>query len=94
MTGADFYALCSDALSQAYRDKVRELEDEVETFNSENFYQQPISLSTYMEQNQEKLKVFVNSNHFNTALERFTPSVTPDELARYRQIKEQISNTY
>ena len=52
-SGADIYAVCSQALSLAYRDKAFEIEKMVKQRNEEMYYEEPIDCNTFIENNQD-----------------------------------------
>ena len=90
-SGADFYALCADALMRAIRDQAAALpapslveaslgrdedEDEDEDDGGAGAPEAPAP------------KVVVAARHFAQALETLTPSVSVEEAARYQRIQE------
>ena len=89
-SGADFYALCADALMRAIRDQAaalpppslaeaslgRDDEDEGEDDGGAGAPEAPAP------------KVVVAARHFAQALETLTPSVSVEEAARYQRIQE------
>lgn len=74
LTGADLYALCSDALMVAIRDSVSEMErldrKEIEE----------------MKKADKTVDVMVEQRHFLEALKNLTPSVSFEELDRYEAL--------
>jgi peroxin-6 len=74
LTGADLYALCSDALLIAIRDQVV-------------FYEKmdPVKLEQLKKQD-ITVEVLVEQKHFSEALSKLTPSVSFDELKRYEEL--------
>lgn len=89
-TGADFYALCSMALSRSYREKAAELEIELNTYNEEHYYEAAIDLNTFLQDKQD-LRVAVSLRHFLEALDGFTPSLTVEEINRYKNIQNELT---
>ena len=91
-SGADFYALCADALMRAIRDQAaalpppslaeaslgRDDEDEGED-EDDGGAGAPEAPAP---------KVVVAARHFAQALETLTPSVSVEEAARYQRIQE------
>ena len=91
-SGADFYALCADALMRAIRDQAaalpppslaeaslgRDDEDEGED-EDDGGAGAPEAPAP---------KVVVAARHFEQALETLTPSVSVEEAARYQRIQE------
>jgi peroxin-6 len=82
LTGADFYALCSDAMLNAIRDQVNQLEQLYET--------NPELISEYKKGNKSAV-VQVEEKHFIEALNNLTPSVSKDELERYKQLRDKFT---
>eukprot|EP01122_Echinamoeba_exundans_P011318 TRINITY_DN4451_c5_g1_i1.p1 TRINITY_DN4451_c5_g1~~TRINITY_DN4451_c5_g1_i1.p1 ORF type:complete len:1253 (-),score=251.64 TRINITY_DN4451_c5_g1_i1:282-4040(-) len=74
LTGADMYALCSDALMAAIRDGVASMEKldkkEIEE----------------LKKSDKNVDVVVEQRHFLEALEKLTPSVSFEELERYEAL--------
>ncbi|KAM7008674.1 LOW QUALITY PROTEIN: peroxisomal ATPase PEX6 [Tautogolabrus adspersus] len=72
MSGADLYALCSDAMTAAIKRKISLIEGGVDSEDS------PVLLSL---------------EDFSAALENFSPSVSEQELQRYRNIRHKLTVT-
>ncbi|XP_070844214.1 peroxisomal ATPase PEX6 isoform X1 [Chaetodon trifascialis] len=70
MTGADLYALCSDAMTAAIKRKIRLVDEGLDSEDS---------------------PVLVSIEDFSAALENFKPSVSDEELLRYRNIQQKLS---
>ncbi|XP_041789279.1 peroxisome assembly factor 2 isoform X1 [Chelmon rostratus] len=70
VTGADLYALCSDAMTAAIKRKIGLIEDGLDSEDS------PVLLSV---------------EDFSAALENFRPSVSDQELQRYRNIQQRLA---
>ncbi|XP_044045251.1 peroxisome assembly factor 2 isoform X2 [Siniperca chuatsi] len=70
MTGADLYALCSDAMTAAIKRKISLIDDGLDSEDS---------------------PVLVSVEDFSAALENFRPSVSDQELLRYRNIQQKLS---
>ncbi|XP_073327114.1 peroxisomal ATPase PEX6 isoform X2 [Pagrus major] len=70
VTGADLYALCSDAMTAAIKRKIALIEDGVDSEDS------PVLLS---------------ADDFSAALQTFRPSVSEQELLRYKNIQQRLS---
>ncbi|KAI0216969.1 peroxisomal assembly protein [Massospora cicadina] len=79
-TGADFYALCSDAMLKAMTRTANAVEDKLVP---------PMSVSYYLDHvaRPEELSVVVTKSDFERALDELSPSVTPAELAHYQEIQ-------
>ncbi|XP_049428068.1 peroxisome assembly factor 2 isoform X1 [Epinephelus fuscoguttatus] len=70
MTGADLYALCSDAMTAAIKRKISLINDGLDTEDS---------------------PLLVSVEDFSSALENFMPSVSHEELLRYRNIQQKLT---
>ena len=75
-TGADFYALCSLALMTAIKRSVKMAQDQEEK----------------SVRNKDERGVCVEQQDFTVALSRVTPSVSREEIAHYRSLREKFSN--
>jgi SpoVK/Ycf46/Vps4 family AAA+-type ATPase len=84
LTGADFYALCSDALMNAIREQVMKLEAEAK--------KQPDLLSELRRGKQSNVIIQVEERHFLEALKSLTPSVSNEELQRYKSLRDHFKN--
>lgn len=89
-TGADFYALCSDALMLAYTDHTAALEALLEAHNADHYFETALSFSEYLLKFPEKARVEVAFRHFETAVKTLTPSLSSEELARYQSLKSKL----
>ncbi|KAG6376029.1 P-loop containing nucleoside triphosphate hydrolase protein [Boletus reticuloceps] len=90
-TGADFYALCADALLHALAHKVAEFEKERAQLNASSKYQQhPISPQFFIAEmkSDADLQLVVRAEDFNLALEELIPSVSNSELLHYASIQK------
>ena len=76
-TGADFYALCSLALMTAIKRSVKMAQDQDEEKSVRN---------------KDECGVCVEQQDFTVALSRVTPSVSREEIAHYRSLREKFSN--
>lgn len=76
LTGADFYALCSDSLLIAMSEKIEFLEKE----------------KVKDEEVSENIIVKVSQDHFEKALRKLKPSVSEEELKHYKQIQSGFVN--
>ncbi|XP_069385744.1 peroxisomal ATPase PEX6 isoform X2 [Paralichthys olivaceus] len=72
MTGADLYALCSDAMTAAIKRKISRIDEGVDSEDS------PVVLS---------------ADDFSASLENFKPSVSEQELLRYKNIQQKLTVT-
>ncbi|KAK0228292.1 AAA-domain-containing protein [Armillaria fumosa] len=96
LTGADFYALCSDALLNAMTRKAEELEETIVRLNSQpgdNRYPYPLTPQYYLAEvaSQEEINVVVTEDDFMLALNHLVPSVSEAEMRHYATIQQQFS---
>ncbi|XP_040002914.1 peroxisome assembly factor 2 isoform X2 [Xiphias gladius] len=70
VTGADLYALCSDAMTAAIKRKISLIDDGLDSEDS---------------------SVLLSVEDFSTALENFKPSVSDQELLRYKSIQQKLA---
>ena len=77
-TGADFYALCSLALMTAIKRSVKMAQDQEGEEKSVR--------------KKDERGVCVEQQDFTVALSRVTPSVSREEIAHYRSLREKFSN--
>lgn len=80
-TGADFYALCSDALLCAMKEEIDRLE-------SLPAHERELEMERSNAQ-----AVVVEQRHFFEALKGITPSVSEADMERYRRVQAQYANT-
>ena len=94
LTGADFYALCSDAMSRAIDRKINEFQFEIDEWNKTEHTGHPFPTSTtyYLDHivTKDRLEVKVSHQDFLEAASALEPSVSDMELARYAKIREQF----
>jgi peroxin-6 len=90
-TGADFYALCSDSMLKAMTRTCLEAEDNCKEYNKK--LDRPVTVQYYLEKvaTPAETRVEVRLVDFEAALDELQPSVTPDELARYQEIRAKFS---
>ena len=92
-TGADFYALCSDALLLALKRKVTGIDKIVEKRNdSKNKFQICTARSVLSEMSSCELAVSVKESDFLSSLKNITPSLSQKELAKYEELKHKFSS--
>jgi len=105
LTGADFYALCSDAMLNAIRDQVNQLEELRKFVFIKKIYiyksyralfadeKNPEIIGEYKKGNKSAV-VQVEEKHFIEALNNLTPSVSKDELERYKQLRDKFTQKH
>ncbi|KAH9924001.1 AAA-domain-containing protein [Epithele typhae] len=97
-TGADFYALCADALLKAMARKAEELEATIATLNAappaESPHPYPLTPQYYLGEMATKAEtdVLVSEEDFNAALRELVPSVSQAEMDHYARIQQRFSN--
>jgi len=100
-TGADFYALCTDAMMNAIKRKIKLISERVEFLKQEN---PRLIVEKYLQDIQdtekegrispnpdENLAVEVNFEDFDKAIDTLIPSVSEAELAHYRKVQQQFA---
>lgn len=95
-TGADFYALCSDAMLNAMSRKAMSLEDKIAELNKgprDNRHPYPITPQYYLSEiaTPEEILVTVNYEDFSLALDKLVPSVSQAEMDHYAQVQKRFT---
>ncbi|GJN66523.1 peroxisomal biogenesis factor 6 [Purpureocillium lilacinum] len=88
-TGADFYALCSDAMLKAVTRQAASVDAKVKAINSERGGKHEISTAYYFDHyaTPEDIAVMVTEADFMAAHEELIPSVSAGELAHYEKVR-------
>lgn len=89
-TGADFFALCSDAMMHAVEESIQALRLKIEQ-EIKNEGTPSISTSPPEEEEEEPPLITVKMEHFLLARNNLKPSVTKEDLARYESLKTKFS---
>ncbi|TPX72904.1 hypothetical protein SpCBS45565_g00272 [Spizellomyces sp. 'palustris'] len=94
-TGADFYALCSDAMLKAIIRTIDNVDAKIATLNGSGPHQHhphPITPPYYLENMAEAEDTFVQVEEvdFRKALDELVPSVSPKELQRYKEVRSKF----
>lgn len=92
-TGADFYALCSDAMLNALNRKVVELDSKIAQFNGQSeFRQHQLTPQYYLTEIAESddLDISVTQMDFIRALNELAPSVSAVEMQCYATIQKRF----
>ncbi|CDO94186.1 unnamed protein product [Kluyveromyces dobzhanskii CBS 2104] len=91
-TGADFYALCSDALLNAMTRVASEVNEKLEEYKMKN--KVDISLRYWFDKvaTESDLKVLVKLQDFELAQQNLIPSVSEDELRHYLNLKNSFES--
>ncbi|CDO74862.1 hypothetical protein BN946_scf185004.g12 [Trametes cinnabarina] len=96
-TGADFYALCADALLKAMSRKAEELEETIAKWNAapppNSPHPHPMTPQYYLAElaTPAETAVLVSEEDFNTALRELVPSVSQAEMEHYARIQQRFS---
>lgn len=88
-TGADFYALCSDAMLKAVTRQATAVDNKIRAINSDPATQHPISTAYYFDHyaTPEDIAVMVQEEDFLAANDELVPSVSAGELAHYEHVR-------
>lgn len=86
-TGADFYALCSDAMLNAMSRIAEEVDGKVNEYNKQ--HNVSLSVRYWFDRiaKEDDMKVTVRMTDFLKAQRELTPSVSEDELSHYLRVK-------
>ncbi|KAK4704294.1 peroxin-6, partial [Phenoliferia sp. Uapishka_3] len=95
-TGADFYALCSDAMLKAMTRKAEEIDTKIAHINNLPPYSERVAKLTpqyYLAEIATPVEVAVLVSHrdFEAALAEIVPSVSQAEMAHYGRVQRQFS---
>ncbi|KAG5916235.1 peroxisomal assembly protein [Claviceps africana] len=88
-TGADFYALCSDAMLKAVTRQSCAVDAKIRAINSERTDKPPISTAYFFDHfaTKQDISVMVTEADFMAAHEELIPSVSTGELAHYEKVR-------
>lgn len=95
-TGADFYALCSDAMLNAMTRTANEVDKKIVLYNKEakdkNQNAKDVTVRWWFEHvaTDEDTDVLVREQDFDKALHELIPSVSADELQHYLRVRERF----
>ncbi|KAL0947238.1 hypothetical protein HGRIS_013359 [Hohenbuehelia grisea] len=95
-TGADFYALCSDAMLGAMSRKAEELEAKIAELNSlpgPYAHPHPLTPQYYLAEmaSAQDIEVLVSQADFDLALHNLVPSVSQSEMDHYATVQQRFS---
>ncbi|KAL1722738.1 P-loop containing nucleoside triphosphate hydrolase protein [Schizophyllum commune] len=97
-TGADFYALCSDAMLNAMSRKAEELEDVIGMgfdiyLGPLPDHPYPLTPQYYLAElaSSKEIEVLVREEDFEVALRNLVPSVSQAEMEHYREVQKRFS---
>ncbi|KAI1299511.1 peroxisomal assembly protein [Mortierella claussenii] len=95
-TGADFYALCSDAMLKAMSRTADGIEKRVVAINNDDSstLPRPITSQYYLDHlaQPDEILVQVTEEDFDQALAELIPSVSAQELEHYRQVQKMFNS--
>lgn len=91
-TGADMYALCSDAMLKAITRQARAVDEKVKAYNATHA---PISVAYFFDHlaSEEDTAVMVTEEDFIEAERELVPSVSVDELRHYERVRSTFEST-
>ncbi|TIB99023.1 AAA-domain-containing protein [Wallemia mellicola] len=104
LTGADLYALCSDAMLKSMTRKVMSIERKITSINElddKEFIKQygsqlrrPLIPQYYLEfmASSDEIDVVVSKDDFDEAMNDLSPSVSQAEMEHYRQAQRKFTN--
>ena len=89
-TGADFYALCSDAMLKAVTRQASAVDAKIAAINASREY--PVSTAYFFDHyaTNEDVAVMVTEEDFVAAQRELIPSVSAKELEHYKRVREQF----
>ncbi|KAH9056622.1 AAA-domain-containing protein [Lactarius vividus] len=100
LTGADFYALCADALLKAMSRRAEEIDARIATLNAQpssaaQQWPSPLTPQYYLAEmaTPEEIAVVVSADDFAAALRELVPSVSQAEMSHYAEIRERFSRS-
>ncbi|KAF9944159.1 peroxisomal assembly protein, partial [Mortierella alpina] len=95
-TGADFYALCSDAMLKAMSRTADGIENRVVVINKDetSTLPRPITSQYYLDHlaQPDEILVQVTEEDFDQALAELIPSVSAQELEHYKQVQKMFNS--
>ncbi|KAM0714866.1 hypothetical protein Q7P37_009330 [Cladosporium fusiforme] len=93
-TGADLYALCSDAMLKAVTRSARQVDDRVSEVNAQRATQHklPVTVAGFFDHHATPadLEVQVEEQDFELARKELVPSVSYEELKHYERVRDQF----
>jgi len=92
-TGADFYALCADALLNAMSRTAENLDRKIDILNREECYPYTLTAQYYLAEvaTKAEIEVVVTQEDFEQALKNLVPSVSETEMEHYARIRQRFS---
>ncbi|KAJ3098682.1 peroxisomal assembly protein [Phlyctochytrium planicorne] len=92
LTGADIYALCSDAMLKSINRTIAKVEEDLVRYNEDNEGKEPVHAAYYLEAiaTLEQKSVLVTMADFTAAIDELRPSVSEADLMHYRAVQEKF----
>ena len=90
-TGADFYALTSQAMLKAIKRNIAKVEEGFAKAKEKDSSLSFFEWSKGLESSEEQVKIVVCQEDFESTLKEIKPSVSEKELEKYKQIQKQFS---
>jgi peroxin-6 len=92
LTGADMYALCSDAYFRAMNRKISVIQSELEKTNPNA--EKPLTANEFISNlPQDQRDVLVSQEDFLLSISNLKPSVSETELQHYEQLRQRFSSS-
>lgn len=97
LTGADFYALASDAMLKAMTRKANEVDQKIAELNRQpgpHDWPMPLTAQYYLSElaTRQDYEVSVSKQDFELALQELVPSVSEDEMTHYRAVRAKFED--
>ncbi|PVI08218.1 peroxisomal biogenesis factor 6 [Periconia macrospinosa] len=92
-TGADMYALCSDAMLKAITRQARAVDEKVKAYNATHSPQITIAYFFDHLASEEDTAVMVTEQDFIDAHKELVPSVSAEELKHYERVRKAFEGT-
>jgi SpoVK/Ycf46/Vps4 family AAA+-type ATPase len=71
-------------LSIAYKKQADFINKSLQEYNEEHYYEAPIDLHEYLCKEPDLVKVTVSQEHFESAIQEITPSLTVKDIEKYK----------
>ena len=94
-TGADFYALCSDAMLKAVTRQASLVDAKIKTLNADPLRAAPLTTASFFDHfaTPEDIAVMVTEQDFLDAHRELIPSVSAGELEHYERVRATFEGT-
>ena len=97
-TGADFSALTSESYMIAVKQKISQVQKDIESWKEKQGLNEDIMPETYLklaiapEQQQAATQVLVTQDNLEQALSQVIPSISLEELEKYETLRRKYTN--